>query len=216
MNPFVPQSIDVSAMILVGGASSRMGENKALLQLAGQSILERVVAAVRPLADDILLITNDPTPYTSLHLPLVPDIQPHYGPLMGLYSGLIAVRHELALLLACDMPFVQTALLAHMIHLAEDYDVVVPTSEDGLHPLHALYRRSTCLPAIEQALARRQRRMISFYDQVRVRELPPRDYARFDPLGIALMNVNTPAELAHARDVARKQDSRAKPPTQRT
>lgn len=202
-NQPIYQSSDVSALILAGGSSRRMGENKALLEITGQFFIERVINAVRPLADDILLISNDPDPYTFLHLPIIPDIQPDYGPLMGLYSGLSAARHELTLLLACDMPFVQTAFLRHMLVSAKNYDVVVPKSEEGLHALHAFYRRSTCLPAIEQALKQGKRRTISFYDQVQVLTLGKDDYAPFDPLGVALMNVNTPEQLKIARKVAR-------------
>jgi molybdopterin-guanine dinucleotide biosynthesis protein A len=116
----------VSGLVLVGGSSSRMGRNKALLPVGGVPLIERVVAALRPLATDILLMTNEPAPYAHLGLPCIPDEQPGYGPLMGLYSGLKAVRHEAVLLVACDMPFLNPALLARLVELLPGYDLVIP------------------------------------------------------------------------------------------
>ena len=193
-----------TVLVLVGGASSRMGQNKALLSVGGMRLIERVVQAVRPLGDDLLLIANEAGPYTFLELPCVPDRQPDYGPLMGLYSGLAAAKYELALLVACDMPFLSTHLLRHMLDLAAGQDVVIPRTEDGQHPLHAVYRRSTCLPAIAAAIAQDKRRMIAFHDRVRVREIGEEEMRPFDPSGLALLNVNTPEELALAEHVARR------------
>lgn len=181
-----------------------MGQNKALVPLAGRPLIERVIEVARQLTADILLVTNDPIPYANLGLPCVADIQPGFGPLMGLYSGLSAARHDLALLVACDMPFLSPDLWRTMIDLAPGYDIVIPRSEDGLHPLHALYRRSSCLPAIAAAIAAGQRRMIAFHSQVRVYELPEDQVAAFDPTGFALMNVNTPEDLATAEHIARR------------
>lgn len=181
-----------------------MGQNKAFVPLAGAPLIEWVLATVRQVTDDILLITNDAAAYAALGLPAIPDAQSGIGPLMGLYSGLGAVRNDLALLVACDMPFLSIDLLRHLIRLAPGFDVVIPQTEDGLHPLHALYRRSTCLPAISAAISKGQRRMISFHTQVRVRTVPEDELAVFDPTGFALMNVNTPDELAAAEHIARR------------
>lgn len=90
-----------------------------------------------------------------------------------------------------------------MLDLAVDQDVVIPRTEDGQHPLHAIYRRSTCLPAIAAAIAQDKRRMIAFHDRVRVR-VDEQEMRSFDPSGLALLNVNTPEELALAEHVARR------------
>lgn len=193
-----------SVLILAGGASSRMGQNKALAPFLGKPLIERVLAVARQLTDDILLVANDAPTYAHLGLPCIADQTPGLGPLMGLYSGLTVARYDLALLVACDMPFLSLDLIRRLIDLAPGFDVVLPRTEDGLHPLHALYRRSTCIPAIAAAVAAGQRRMIAFHPQVRVREVHEDEVAAFDPTGFALMNVNTPEDLAAAQHIAHR------------
>ena len=192
----------VAGLVLLGGASRRMGQNKALLPVGDIPIVQRVLNVLIPLCSETLLIGNDAEPYLHLGLPITPDVEPNLGPLMGLYSGLLATSNELNLLLACDMPFVSKSLLTHLLTTSEGYDVIIPRTEKGLHPLCAVYRRSTCLPAIRAALDAHSRRVISFFDQVRVREIGPDELRRLDPGGKSLMNVNTQEELAKARALA--------------
>jgi molybdopterin-guanine dinucleotide biosynthesis protein A len=160
-----------------------------------------VLNTLEPICAEIKLIGNDAEPYLQLGFPIIADVEPNLGPLMGLYSGLLASNNELNLLLACDMPFARRSLLMHLLTLAADHDVIIPRTANGLHPLCAVYRRSTCLPAIRSALDRHSRRVISFFDQVRVRELSPSELKALDPDGISLINVNTPEELARARTI---------------
>jgi molybdopterin-guanine dinucleotide biosynthesis protein A len=189
----------LSGIVLAGGASSRMGQNKALMTLAGQTLVERVVAAMTSLTDDVLIVANDAAPYRFLGLPIVPDVKPGYGPLMGLYSGLQAARGELVMAAAVDMPFLSSDLLKTLVALAPGHDVVIPRAHDRLHPLCAVYRRASCLPAIEQAIQRGQRRLIAFHPDVSVREVDEATLRQVDPDLRALMNVNTPDEWAEAR-----------------
>lgn len=194
----------VTGMILAGGASSRMGRNKALIELEGQPLIARVVQALRPLADDILIVANDPQPLSFLNLPIIPDITPGYGPLMGLYSGLKGASGELAVMVAVDMPFLTPDFLRFLLALAPDHDVVIPEAGGRLHPLCAVYRRTTCLPAIEQVIARGQRRLIAFHPLVRVRRVGEDELRAISPDLLALANVNTPQELAWARERLRE------------
>ena len=190
---------NITGIILAGGASSRMGRNKALLTWDGRPLVERVASTLAALTDDILIVSNDAASYQFLQLPIIPDVQPGYGPLMGLYSGLRAAQGELAVVTAVDMPFLSARLLSHLISLAPGYDVVIPHAQDRLHPLCAVYRGHTCLPAIEKAIERGQRRLISFHSQVRVRQVDEGELRQISPDLRALMNVNTPEELAAAR-----------------
>lgn len=189
----------VSAIILAGGESRRMGTNKALLALDGQPLIARVAARLQPLAADLVVVTNTPEVYAFLARDfgarLIPDALPLRGSLVGLFSGLAAARGELALAAACDMPFLNADLLATMLTLAQEgYDVVAPQVDGLLEPLHAVYRPATCAPAIAASLAAGNRRMVSFYEAVRVRTLTAAEAARCDPQRLSWVNVNTPEE----------------------
>jgi molybdopterin-guanine dinucleotide biosynthesis protein A len=190
----------VSGIILAGGASRRMGRNKALIALEGQPLVARVLHALRPVTDEVLVVANDPAPFAFLSLPVVPDSEPGHGPLMGLYSGMRAARGDLVVAVAVDMPFLTPEFLEHLVRLSPGYDVVIPET-DRLHPLCAVYRRETCLPAIEEALARGQRRLIAFHADVQVRRVPEAALRSFSPDLRALINVNTPEELEKAREL---------------
>ncbi len=197
-------SPSVTGIILAGGASRRMGRNKALVSLAGQPLVSRVVEALRPLTSHILLVANDPTPYRFLSLPIVPDEEPGQGPLMGLYSGLRAAPGDLVLAIAVDMPFLSPDILGLLLSLASDVDVVIPRAHGRLHPLCAVYRRATCLPAIQTTLQQGQRRLIAFHPLVKVRVVEEPLLRQISPDLRALMNVNTPEELARARAMLRE------------
>lgn len=195
----------LTVVIQAGGESRRMGSNKALLPFLGQPLIARVLERVRPLADEILITTNQREGFEFLDLPLVADVLPGSGALGGLYTALLRARQPLVAVVACDMPFASRELLAYQRDLlvAEEADVVLPATEQGLEPLHALYRRETCLPAVEAALKQGERRVISWFGQVRVRALTPAEIAAIDPAGRAFMNVNTPEDLLQAERLAR-------------
>jgi molybdopterin-guanine dinucleotide biosynthesis protein A len=190
----------VSAIILAGGQSTRLGRDKSLLPLDGEPLLAHVVHRLSLLSDDRIVVTNDPARYESLALParLVPDERPGVGALMGLYSGLKAAHHPYALVVACDMPFLNLSLLRYMASLIEGYDVVVPHLDGYFEPLYAIYSKA-CLPAIERVLAQGRRQIIAFFDQVRVRRVAESEIDRFDPAHASFLNVNTPEDWAYAR-----------------
>ncbi len=191
----------ISAIILAGGQSRRMGTNKALLPLDGQPLIARTAACLRPLADELIVVTNTPEAYqflaTDFGATLTTDALPTRSALVGLYSGLRAARGDLALAVACDMPFLNAALLRFMLSLAQtEYDVVAPQVNDLLEPLHAVYRPATCTPAVERHLLAGDRRMISFYPAVQVRTVTSAEVAQFDREHLSFVNVNTPEEWA--------------------
>lgn len=196
--------MQTSIVIQAGGESRRMGQNKALMPFLGQPMIQRVVERLGGLGDEMLVTTNQPEAFQFLGLPLVADVLPGTGALGGLYTALLAAHAPRVLVVACDMPFVspQLARLELDLLTAEDWDVVIPTTLEGLEPLHAVYRRETCIPAIERALQEQKRRMISWFGDVRVRELSLEEVRAVEPELRAFMNVNTPEELAAAEALA--------------
>lgn len=192
----------VTPIVLAGGAGTRLGGvNKALVEVGGRRVIDRLLEALRPLGAEIVIVNNDGSLAGLPGTRVVTDVEPGAGALMGLYSGLRAVRTPLATVTACDMPFVSTAVLRALIALAPAYDAVVPLVDDRPEPLHAVYR-TTCLPAIEAALAAGRKRLIAFFDDVRVRYVPQAALRAWDPDGRSFLNINRPEDLAAARTLA--------------
>lgn len=194
----------VTPIVLAGGRGTRLGGvNKALLEIGGRRVIDRLLDALRPLAtDEIVVVNNDGSLVGLPGTRVVPDVDPGGGALVGLYSGLRAVRTPLATVTACDMPFVSTPLLRRLLALAADYDAVVPVLAEQPEPLHAVYRRA-CLPAIEAALAAGRKRVIAFFDRVRVRYVGEAELRAWDPDLRSFLNVNRPEDLAEAERLAR-------------
>jgi molybdopterin-guanine dinucleotide biosynthesis protein A len=194
----------LSIVVQAGGESLRMGTNKALLPFLGVPLIERVVERVRHLAAEVLITTNQPAGFEYLHLPLIPDPIPGQGALVGLHTALQVASQPYVAVVACDMPFVKSQLISYQLDrlVGEQVDLVIPLTEQGYEPFHAVYRRETCLSAVDAALQSGKKRMISWFDQVRVRELGQADLQRFDPLGRAFLNINTPEEFQIAEQMA--------------
>ena len=188
----------VTGVVQAGGKSTRMGGNpKALIELGGRSIVERVVAALTPAVDDVLVVTNTPELYAFLGLPMVADVYPDHGSLGGIYSGLRAAG-EIAFTVACDMPFLHPEVVRLVVERAGEGDVVIPRVGEQLETMHAAYSQ-TCLPPIEARLRAGRLKIVGFFDDVRVVEIGAAEVARFRDPTIAFMNVNTPDELERAR-----------------
>ncbi len=187
--------------IQAGGSTRRTGSDKALLPLAGKPLIEHLLMRVNDLGDDILVTTNRPQDYAFLGVRLVSDPVPGLGALNGLHTALDAARGRSVLVLACDMPFVSRPLLEHLVSLVSHADVVVPRHEGRFEPLHALYEKQACLPAIGAALAAGEKRLISFYTKVHVLPVEGSDLSRLDPRGLSFFNVNTLEDLAQAERI---------------
>ncbi|BCV22102.1 putative molybdenum cofactor guanylyltransferase [Moorella sp. Hama-1] len=187
-------------IVLAGGKSTRMGTNKALLPLRDKSLLATVVAALRPLFAEIIVVTNTPELYRDLGARLVRDVIPGRGPLSGFHAGLLASPYWHNFIVACDMPFLDPALISYLLGRAPGYDAVVPRRGEYLQPLHAVYSRG-CLPAIEACLKKGEYQAFAFYPRVRVRYIDVdrlKDRGFNDPEEV-FFNINTPADLARAR-----------------
>jgi molybdopterin-guanine dinucleotide biosynthesis protein A len=184
----------ISIAIQAGGRSSRMGSDKALLPIGGKRLIEYVIDRVQPYSDDLFITTNQPEGLRDLGLRLVRDDTPGQGALYGLKTAFQAARHENVLVVACDMPLIQPALIRHMSTLVGQVDVIVPEKQGRLEPLLAVYYVPNCLPALEQALRQGQLRMISFFPDVEILTLHEGQLSQFDPEGLSFINVNTPED----------------------
>jgi len=195
----------LTVCIQAGGASSRMGEDKALKPFLGRPLIQRVVDRLQLIADELIVTANRPEEYSFLDIPLFPDLKPGRGALGGLYTAIASAAHAYVAVVACDMPFASPGLIQAAVKImgGEQANVVIARSEEGYEPLHAVYQRETCLPAIEAAIDADQWKVIAWFPQVRVRILTLDEIRAADPDGLAFWNVNTPEEFARAEKMAR-------------
>lgn len=195
-----------TGVVLAGGGATRYGGHpKGLERVGGLRIIDRVVAALREATDDLLLIANDPA--AQVWLPGVRtagDVLRDSGSVAGIHAALTHAGSAV-LIVAWDMPFVPAELLRALRALAEGdgSDVAVPESGSrrGVEPMCAYYA-PPCLPAIERAVARDDRRVVAFFDEVRVTRMNAEDVARVGDPEHIFMNVNTPEDLALAERIA--------------
>ena len=190
----------LSVVIQAGGQSTRMGENKALKLFLGRPLIQRVIERLQPVADELLVTTNQPDEFGFLHVPLVPDLRPGRGALGGLYTAIASAHGPYVGVVACDMPFASATLIAAAANILEReaFDVAIARTDEGYEPLHAAYRREACVPAIESAMEADQWKVISWFPGVRVRTLRAEEVEEYDPDRLAFWNLNTPEEFAEA------------------
>ena len=141
----------VSGAILAGGQSRRMGSDKAALLIQGEPILKRTARLVASITADVAIIGPPERAALAPGVRILPDRWPQQGPLGGIATALQALAGEAVLVVGCDMPFLNAALLRHLIALAPEYDAVVVRVDGEVHPLHAVYQRR-CLPTLEEQL----------------------------------------------------------------
>lgn len=187
-----------TAIILAGGKSSRMGEDKALMRFGDRPLLQRVVDELRPNFEDLILVTNQPEQH--LHIPdirIVTDVEPGQGPLGGIFAGLLASRGTHNLVVGCDMPFLNHLLLDYLWSLRTWGDVVVPLTHEALAPICAVYDRAV-LPTIADALHAGERRVMGLYPRLKVHYVREDELLPYDPELRSLRNLNTPEDYREA------------------
>lgn len=199
-----------TGVIMAGGRALRFdGRPKGLEPVGGVRIIDRVADALRATCDDLLLVANHPDAASWLPgVRAVADVLPDQGSLGGIHAALSHARGAV-LVVAWDMPFVPPALLHRLCDLGEHADVVVPESGSrrGVEPMCAFYGPA-CLGAIEARLRAGDRRVISFFDDVRVTSLPAAQVATFGDPSFLFLNVNTPDDLRRADSHATAADHR--------
>jgi len=196
----VPERLSVA--ILAGGRGSRMGGvDKASLVVGGRTLLERQLATVVPLAAEVIVVANDDRLTGDPRFRVIRDPDPHAGVLPAMLVALEAAASPLLLLLACDMPFVDRVVVDELVWLANGHDAVIPHVDGYPQPMLAVYRVQPCRAAIRAALARDDRRMISFLDDVDTVTVPEDHLRALDPQLRSFFNVNTPDDLAQAQRI---------------
>ena len=189
----------MTAVILAGGKSRRMGSNKAFLKLKGKTFIERQIELLTEMFDEIFISANTPSEYESLNLPVFKDIYPDKGPLCGIYTSLVNSSSFYTFMLACDMPFVESGLIKHLKGFTKEYDVVVPKSERGLEPLHAFYSKN-CIDPIKRELDADNLRIISFFPHVKVKIVELESLTSPDSFKNSIKNLNTRNEYEVAKN----------------
>ena len=194
----------LTVVIQAGGESRRMGQSKALVPFAGRPLMCRMVERLSPVADELIITTNEADrlaflfdEYPGVNLKLVPDLHDFRGALPGIHTALDAASNPYVAIVACDMLFASPRLVvAEAIALKESgADAVIPVNKHGYEPFHALYRRSSCLPAVLELLEAGDKRAQSFFGRVNVREFEQSEVLAAEPMGGCFINANTPAEL---------------------
>lgn len=191
----------ISAVVLAGGGSTRMGKNKALLRIGDKQIIQMIVEVLQDLFDEILLVTRNPSTFHMLDDVrfVVDEIDtPKKNSLIGLYSGLLNASHDYIFIVPCDMPFLNREFITHMVETLDGEDVKVPMIGSHFQPLHALYRK-TCLPFIKKQLDEEHYKIVDFYDHVLVRPVCETQIKQLDPGLRGFTNINTESEYQQAK-----------------
>jgi len=199
----VPEPL--TGIVLAGGGSRRLGQDKAALTFGGRTLLEMTIEKLAANCDEILLSgRNAPQGFGPHAARYVDDAFPGQGPLAGIEAGLSACDHDFALVVGCDMPFLNARLLAYMASQARDYQALVPHHGGRWHPLHAVYARS-CLPEIRGLLKAGRNAMMELLSEIAVTPVPEDVIQELDPEGLSLFNLNQPEDLARARELWQEQ-----------
>ncbi len=195
-----PHLSDLSFSIIAGGKSSRFGSNKALaLWVNGSPVIDSVVAAARAVTDRIIIISQDAQPYRHLDVPVYPDLIPGYGPLSGVHTALCMAGTSRVLILACDMPAVSPGFLRYMASIPTYAPVVVPESDSGLEPLHAIWHRSLT-HVLEMFMANSLTGMRKILCELPCRIISKTEIYDMGLDHLSLISVNTPEALARLKD----------------
>jgi molybdopterin-guanine dinucleotide biosynthesis protein A len=199
----------LTGVILAGGKNSRFGRAKAQEVIDGQSMLERVIAAVSQVTENILIVASQEKTNSLLggypDQRIVEDIYPGTGVLGAIYTGLHHAATPCVLVVGCDMPFLNPHLLRYMAKVAQESraDAIVPVFNERFEVLHAIYSKS-CIPRIQDLLAERILSVIRLLNRVKVRHINEEEIERFDRIYSSFINVNTQVDLLTARYTLRQ------------
>lgn len=185
--------VKVSGIVLAGGRSSRMGQDKTLMSINAETLIERTVKELGKAVDEIIIASNQECKYNLPGTLEIPDIFPGMGPLGGIHAGLLAAKYQLSFVVAADMPCFTANLAAYLLSKSNGYDVVAPEINECWEPLCAVYSRA-CLIPIEKCLVADIRKVIRFYPSVRVLKVREEELASIGTAKDIFRNLNTPED----------------------
>jgi len=190
----------VTGVLLAGGKSRRMGEDKRFLSVGEGTLFDRGLAVLRSLFETVFVVIAQDSPALQSDVPVLRDLVPDCGSLGGLYTGLKEAVTPHVFVVACDMPFLNPAAVRYFVEAKGDHDVVMAELKNGLHPMHAIYHRR-CLPVMEDLMKMRDLKIqrLAAHPALRVRLLTQAELDAIDPQGRSFYNVNTPSDLKAAR-----------------
>ena len=197
--------VAASAIVLMGGRSSRMGRPKAALDFGGVPMLTRIVSELKRLFAEIVVVAA-PESEDSLQIDIpaikvVRDETAYQGPLDALRRGLDAVTNEIAFACSCDLPLLDSDVVAAIVAMLGEFDAAIPIIGEKLQPLHAAYRKR-CAIALAALAMRGERRLIAIADAVNTRRISERDLKVIDPQLRSFFNVNTLDDYQRALKIA--------------
>jgi molybdopterin-guanine dinucleotide biosynthesis protein A len=184
----------LTGIILSGGKSLRMGSDKAFIKIDGIPIIRRIYDLFEKIFNEIIIVTNRKELYSGFNAKIVTDLILDYGALGGLYTGLFFSSNQYAFCVACDMPFLKESIIRFLIKQTDHYDAVVPKTEDGLQPLHAIYSKS-CLAPIKKLIDQGGYKIIDFYPLIKIKIIEEPEFITLDRKRESFININTPEEL---------------------
>ena len=188
----------MTGIVLSGGENRRMGSDKAFLRIAGIPMIEHILKALQSVVtQQIIIVTNSPQAYRSYGVRVVTDVLDKRGSLIGMYTGLLYSEEKYNIVVACDMPFLNSGLISYMAGLAEGYDVVLPKIGKFVEPLHAVYCRDL-LPLIESRIRNDERQIKGMLHNACIRYVSEAEIDRFDPQRRSFKNINTQEEYKEA------------------
>lgn len=194
--------MDLTAVILAGGESLRMGREKAFIDFNGEPLVKRTVGILKPLFEKILIVSKEREPFLFLGVPVYVDLYPNGGPMGGIYTGLFHSKGPV-FAVACDMPFLDPGLIRYMAGQLQGFDAVVPGCRDGVHPLHALYSK-TALPEMKRLLENGDVKMTRLLEKINTRTVGEDEIRKLNPDLSSLVNINTPGDLKKALEMTSK------------
>jgi molybdopterin-guanine dinucleotide biosynthesis protein A len=186
-----------SGAVLAGGESRRFGQDKAHALLGGKPLVSHVFDALQAFLEDVLIVTNQPVRYETFDVAVVSDIVQGAGSLGGLLTALVHAKAERCIVVACDMPFLNVAVIRKLFEECRDHDVVVPVLRGELQPLHAIYSKR-CIGPIREQIENGNFRIFDFYPKVSTLRLEESVWEEVDPENRSFSNINTRQALIRA------------------